>query len=109
MPNPPRPSDPSWRKGVKPAERKQETLPAWRREEQSPADASNGKRRRTLKISLGVLGMVGGLAGLIVLLIWLRLPRNVSFIFAGSGYEKNLAVPHNAYGWLGLNHLAKWT
>jgi hypothetical protein len=108
MPNPSRPTDPSWRKGVKPAERKQEALPQWRREQQDQAGPADGKRRRALKIGTGVVGIMAGIAGLIGLVLLLRPVSPVHLILAGSGYEHNLAVPHNAYGWLGLNHLVAW-
>jgi len=108
MPNSPHSSDPSWRKGIKPAEPKQELQPTWRREKQAAAAGESGKRRRGMKIGLGVVGLLAVLAGLILLILLLRPVRPLRLIAAGSGYERNLAVSHNAYGWLGLNHVVAW-
>ncbi|MEQ8790289.1 MAG: hypothetical protein RIC55_28595 [Pirellulaceae bacterium] len=37
---------------------------------------------------------------------WLRLPKPAALALWGSGYQQNLSVPHNVYGWESLSDLS---
>jgi serine/threonine-protein kinase len=50
------------------------------------------------------LGLLGGL----FLVLMLRPPKPARLIVVGSGYEDNLTLPHNAYGWKGAKDVAAW-
>lgn len=67
----------------------------------SPA-VQRAKRRRRVLVATG--GIVGGLlvASLVVAASLLRPPLPVGVVAVGAHYASNLAVPHNADGWLSL-------
>lgn len=44
-------------------------------------------------------------SALVWALTWFRPQGEVAIALLGAGYQENLAVPHNAYGWQGLNDL----
>jgi len=68
-----------------------------------PGNASRG--RRAGWIIAGALFLVVCLASFVWLINLLRLPRPARLVLVGAGYESNLQIPHNSYGWRGLQDL----
>jgi hypothetical protein len=101
-----KPRKPSWRTDVPKKERKQEARPAWQREVETPA-APPGRWTRKTKIGTGVLAFLLLNALLIFVIYWLWPPKPSCLVLLGAGYEDNLAVPHNVYGWEGMQGLAE--
>src|SRR5439155_16506872 len=64
---------------------------------------------RKSKIALGVATLVACSACLFFTLYWLWPPKPACLVLIGAGYENNLGVPHNVYGWEGLNALAEFS
>jgi hypothetical protein len=104
----PRPSDPAWRKGGKPGTKKQESLKPWQRQKEKSGEETHDGGRRIVRIGVGVAGIMAALAGLIWLILLLRQVPATQVLLVGAGYETNLILPHNAYGWAGLNSLFSW-
>jgi hypothetical protein len=104
--NPSGKQGPGWRGSKAGAPRKPAVEPGWR----SGLDLPTGGRRKSRKLRLAIatglfLTLVGVLAGL----IWMIYrPRPAALVLVGAGYEENLTVPHNVYGWKGLGDLAAW-
>ncbi len=67
--------------------------------------AKPSKNRSRLFIALGALVVV--LGGFIALIVMPKPPRSAALVLIGSGYEENLAIPHNVYGWKGLLDMAQ--
>ena len=53
---------------------------------------------RWAKLALGGGALVGAAGLLIALILYLWPPAPVDLVLIGSGYQNNLAVPHNAHG-----------
>jgi hypothetical protein len=81
--------------------------PAGKRAWQATAPAAGPKkgwsRRTRLTVALGSVALVVGLV--VVLIEMLRVPRPACVLLVGASYDTNLAIPHNAYGWKGLQDL----
>src|SRR5207249_840318 len=61
-------------------------------------------RRRKLGLAYGLLALV---TVAVIVVIWLlHFPQPACVVLFGASYDVNLALPHNAYGWKGLQHLA---
>jgi len=58
-----------------------------------------------LALAFTLLSVACGLAYLFVTFI--QPPRPATLVLLGSSYDDNLALPHNAYGWRGLQELNK--
>src|SRR5262245_3282800 len=100
---PSKPQQGSWREAVKGEPKR--GGPIWRREETTDVPAT-GLRSRKLRLA-GVLAGLGVLGGLLVWVsFWLWPFKSASLILIGSGYETNLALPANIYGWQALHDLA---
>ena len=61
--------------------------------------------RRTRRRVIAVACLVGLAIGIGILLSYLKGTRPACLVVLGSGYEHNLLLPHNAYGWNGATHL----
>jgi hypothetical protein len=61
-------------------------------------------RKAKVRIALGLLVVV--VAGLIVLAYMLRWRRPACLVLVGASYDTNLAIPHNVFGWRGLEALS---
>ena len=77
----------------------------WRR---APAQQRGQASRsgRAARILAGMLSLFVALGACFWLISLLHLPRPVRLVLVGAGYEDNLQIPHNAYGWRGLQDLA---
>ncbi|MFO0947237.1 MAG: hypothetical protein U1D30_15050 [Planctomycetota bacterium] len=95
---------PSWRPADRTVPRVSGEGPKWR------AEPDRGRRPRAVVRFAKVAGTLATFSAVAALLIWvsswLRLPRPVALILVGAGYETNLAVPPNVYGWKGLVDLS---
>ncbi len=69
-----------------------------------PGNASRGSRLGW--IIAGALILCVCLLSFGWLIYLLRLPRPARLVLVGAGYEANLQLPHNSYGWRGLQDLA---
>jgi hypothetical protein len=69
-----------------------------------PGNPSRGWRWGWIIAGALVLGVC--LLSLLWLINLLRLPRPARLVLVGAGYEANLQLPHNSYGWRGLQDLA---
>lgn len=63
-------------------------------------------RRRIWRIGGGVTLLALLTAGFVWLSALFAPPRGVEFCLIGAGYEQNLSVPHNVYGWNSLCDLS---
>jgi hypothetical protein len=107
--DPPGRQPPAWRNQGQGGggERKEGAKPAWRKDKPTAAAPKRRWSRRTQ------FGIAGGLflllVGAVAALIWmLNPPKPACLVVVGSGYEDNLALPHNFYGWNGARDLVKW-
>lgn len=99
---------------------KRRNTPAWRQDARAQQrDARGGwrqrptadrkKRSRRTKIVLGVSALLACNIVLLFAVYWMWPPKPACLLLVGAGYEDNLAVPHNVYGWQGLNDLAEFS
>src|SRR5262245_13807351 len=103
------PSDkprPTWRSDVPAADKKREALPTWKKETVVAEKTTGKKLTRKTKLGLGVLAFLLFNALLVWVIYWLWPPKPTCLVLIGAGYENNLAVPHNVYGWNSLEGLA---
>jgi len=98
-------SSPDWRI---PGRRKsnKSSAPPWRRDEGHPF-IDRHRLRHNVAISLSITVFLTLLCLTIWVSTWFRLPRRVDFILVGAGYETNLSMPTNLWGWIGLQDFAK--
>lgn len=76
---------------------------------QSPRWQASAKRkwsRRAWRLGFGAALLALLTGGFVWLSALFAPPRGVEFVLVGSGYEQNLSVPHNVYGWNSLADLA---
>jgi hypothetical protein len=66
-------------------------------------------RLRRLQIGVAWLSLLVLTALLVWASTWLSPPRPARLVLLGAGYQDNLAVPHNVYGWQSLADLAQLT
>ena len=80
--------------------------PAWRRE---LATRLRRPRRwlKNTKIALGILFFLLLLCLLVWTSTWIHPPDAFALVLIGAGYEDNLTVPHNVYGWASLTALTE--
>lgn len=104
------PSDkprPTWRTDVPASDKKREALPTWKKDTVAVERSGGKKLTRKTKLGAGVLAFLLFNILLIWVIYWLWPPKPASLVLIGAGYESNLAVPHNVYGWNGLESLAE--
>jgi hypothetical protein len=105
--DPSRRQPPAWRKQASAgAERKASAQPAWRKDAAAPRPTRRFSRRAQFGVAGGLFLVL--VAGLAVLIYWLSPPKPACLIVVGSGYEDNLSLPHNVYGWKGARDVADW-
>jgi hypothetical protein len=102
--DPSRGQSPAWRNQGGPGERKKGAQPAWRKDQEAPHKSRRLSRPTKFGIVLGLCVVLVG--GLVWLLLMLWPPSSAALVVVGSGYEENLAVPHNVYGWDGAKDVA---
>ena len=85
---------------------KKSSAPAWRRDEGHPF-IDRHRLRHNIAITLGITGFLGLLCLTIWVSTWLRLPRRVDLVLVGAGYETNLGMPTNLWGWIGLQDFVR--
>src|SRR5262249_16269476 len=91
-----------WKHGPEPASGKPVAHYAWQAEKVS-APERRGQRRKKIAGCLALAGIVCAIGAL----IWMiRIYRPIRVVLAGAGYETNLAVAHNAWGWRALAELS---
>ena len=78
---------------------------AWQAAGPAPAEASGLPSKRGVKRILAAVFLIAFAVGIGVLLYMLRHTPPTGLVLIGSGYEKNLLLPHNVYGWNGLKKL----
>lgn len=78
--------------------------PDWRKEPKPPA-VSRYHRIHNIKIYSGFLGAAVTLGLLIWVSTWFLPPRGAHLFLLGAGYQKNLAVSPNCYGWNNLEKI----
>lgn len=100
------PEGPAWRKNVKPAAKKEAAQPLWKRQQEKSLPEQRSWTRRN-KLGVGVT-LLFALTGLLVwAILLLQRHRPGVLVLMGAGYETNLAVPHNVYGWRSLVELRR--
>lgn len=90
-----------WRPESPPGRRPATSEPSWRRE-----PTPRPRRFRGTRIALVWLAVLGLTVLLVWVGTWLSPPRPAYLVLVGAGYQDNLAVPHNCYGWQTLQALA---
>src|SRR5262245_38109035 len=103
---PPRRPLPSWRGGKEPARPAGRSAPG-----RAPAAATtHASGLPWKKIALGVISATFGVT-VAAVIFWVVLPTPpipLQLVVLQAGYEKNLAVPHNAFGRFGAQQLRAW-
>jgi hypothetical protein len=96
----------SWREGNQGEPRR--GGPQWRREDAAVVPTTGIRSRRT-QLIMAFLGL--GLFGTLLVWVsfWLWPFKSAGLILIGSGYDTNLSVPANVYGWRSLENLADLT
>lgn len=104
-----RPAKPSWRTEVpSSSEKKREAVPNWKKDTATTEKSGGGKHlTRKTKLGAGVLAFLLFNGLLVWVIYWLWPPKPACLVLIGAGYENNLAVPHNVYGWNSLDGLAE--
>lgn len=82
--------------------RRGQRAPAWR---SGPPRRSGGFRKT--RIGAAWLGTLALLGMFIWASSWLHPPRSCSLVLLGAGYQENLAIDENVYGWQSLSDLAE--
>jgi hypothetical protein len=80
---------------------------SWQTSDAQPADGAAPVSRRAIKRTIAVIALLGLAIAIGVLIILPRAQRPACLIVVGSGYEQNLLLPHNVYGWNGASQLLK--
>jgi hypothetical protein len=100
-------------RGPNPAWKKQAATPdaagPGKRLWQKPSDTPAGSKRRwSKKAKLGLATfMLSAIVGLMIgVILWLSPIKPACLVLRGAPFEEDLAVPHNVYGWKGLEDLA---
>jgi hypothetical protein len=78
----------------------------WQPKDAAP-DSSAKPGKRTVKRIAAVVALLAIAVGIGIVFLWLRPIKPACLVLIGSGYEQNLLLPHNAYGWNGLTALEK--
>src|ERR1051325_4753620 len=63
--------------------------------------------RRGIKRAIALLALIGIAVGIGVAILLLQPLKPACLVLIGSGYEDNLFLPHNVFGWNGLDILEK--
>ncbi len=96
---------PDWKRGGAPSGRASVKNPDWRPPGETRPPRKGLTRKEKLFFYGGGLGL---LLALIVVVVYYLIPgKPAAFAFFGADYRDNPAVPHNAYGWQGLQGLAE--
>lgn len=82
------------------------SAPPWRRDDGHPF-IDRHRLRHNVAITLGITAFLALLCVTVWVSTWFRLPRRVDLILVGAGYETNLSMPTNLWGWIGLQDFAK--
>jgi hypothetical protein len=104
--DPSRRPGPAWRSQAAGSDRKQASQPAWRKGPAAARPARRLSRRAQFGIAAGLF--LVAVAGVAALLWMLYPPQPACLVVVGAGYEDNLSLPHNVYGWQGARDLARW-
>ncbi len=76
-----------------------------------PDDTANGPSalptKRSLKRTVALISLILLAVGIGIVIYWLRPIKPACLVLIGSGYETNLLLPSNVYGWNGLLALEK--
>src|SRR5262249_21390904 len=109
MPNDqPRPPQRAWRDAAASPSSPSKGGPAWKGQVDAAPPTPRQPMSKKAKLTLGV-GLLGALAGLIVVIILLLRPvKPFRLVVLSAGYETNLAVPHNVPGRTAATELAAW-
>src|SRR5262249_58234253 len=99
MPNEqPRPPQRAWRDAAASPSSPSKGGPAWKGQVDAAPPTPRQPMSKKAKLTLGV-GLLGALAGLIVVIILLLRPvKPFRLVVLSAGYETNLTVPHNVPG-----------
>jgi hypothetical protein len=98
-----------WKKDVKPTSSERAgPQRGWRKESTiAVTEAKVGwSKRKKFGLLWGGIFLI--LLAIILVILWLIPPKPVALILVGAGYEDNLAVAPNVYGWQGLRDLAEF-
>ncbi len=63
--------------------------------------------RRFRRVMIGSFLLVVAVSAFLWVASWFQPPRPVQLVLVGAGYQQNLAVPHNIFGWNSLQDLAE--
>jgi hypothetical protein len=95
--DPRRQQTPGWKGAGKPAGRKGDAQPQWKKES-GPAPV-RGRWSKKSKFGVALLCFLVISAALVWAFTWIIPPKPACLVLVGSGYEDNLAVPANVAGW----------
>ena len=114
------PPSPAWKnQGPSPAKKESASVPAWKKDAAAPdaagprawqdqpgtpAVAPRPRSKYTrLLFAVGLLSAL--ISGIVLWIIYYRPLKPATLIVLGASYDVNLALPHNAYGWKGMQEL----
>lgn len=73
----------------------------WQPRDVGPPAAPPVSKRNVLRLA-ALSALVATVAGIGAVVVWLRPGKPACLALVGSGYERNLMLPHNVHGWNGL-------
>src|SRR5947209_1535312 len=107
---------------IMPADQPRGPNRAWKNQAAGPAAAGTGKRAwqkapdaatgpqrpwsKKSKLGLATFAVSAIIALMIGVVLYLRPAKPACLVLIGTGFEEEMAVPHNVYGWKGLEDLA---
>src|SRR6266446_5581034 len=90
----------------------------WKSQASAPGAASTGKRgwqqsaglptgpkrpwSKKAKLGMATFALSAIVGLMIAVILWLQPLKPAVLVLLGAGFEEDLSVPHNAYGWKGL-------
>lgn len=114
--------NPSWKNQGSGQPKKDAAVPSWKKEaggsggtsagggnygwkNPAPTPVTEGPKSKTMRlvVALGLFGLIA--AAVVIVVLWLQPVKPACLVLVGSSYDVNLSLPHNVYGWEGLNKL----
>jgi hypothetical protein len=102
----PRGPNRAWKNQAAPGGAAKSGKRAWQK---SPEPVAAGPKRpwsRTSKLFLATTTLSGIIAAIVLLVLWFKPAKPASLVLIGESFDQDLRVPHNVYGWQGLQDMA---
>lgn len=97
---------PVQQKAEKSVVRKRVAQPAWRKGSEEAAVPVKWRWSRQAQIGFASISFLALTALLVWASFWLMPPKSACMVLIGAGYQDNLVIPPNVFGWTGLKAMA---